>query len=99
MEPAYLCRAQSKAKLKARNGGKCGGLSWRSSTAHSAGLRVSELNAENATEIAMVNANWLYRRPVIPGKNAIGTNTAPRTADVAMIGPVTSFIATLAAII
>ena len=28
------------------------------------------------TEIATVNANWLYSRPVTPGMNATGTNTA-----------------------
>ena len=46
-----------------------------------------------ATEIAMVSANWLYSRPVTPGRKATGTNTASSTAVVAMIGPVTSRIA------
>ena len=33
----------------------------------------------------------------MPGRNATGTNTAISTAVVAMIGPVTSFIADFAA--
>ena len=47
----------------------------RSRRADSAGVRVSALNADSTTANAMVSANCGYRRPVVPGKNATGTNT------------------------
>ena len=49
-------------------------------------------------EKAMVSANWRKRIPVVPGKNATGTNTATSTSDVAMTAPVTSFMAAEAAL-
>ena len=89
---------ESNESLKIRNGliRSSRGV-WRSSTPESAGLRLSELNADNPTENAMVNANWLYNWPAMPGMNAVGTKTASRTAVVATIGGVTSFIAATAA--
>ncbi len=45
-------------------------------------------------ENAMVSANCRNRMPVVPGKNATGTNTATRTSEVAITAPATSFIAT-----
>ena len=66
--------------------------------ADSAGVRVSALKAEIAIENAMVSANWRNRMPVVPGKNATGTNTATSTSDVAMTAPATSFMASGAAL-
>ena len=48
-------------------------------------------------EKAIVSANWRNRIPVVPGKNATGTNTATRTSEVAITAPVTSFMAADAA--
>ena len=49
------------------------------------------------TEIAIVTANCRYSSPVSPPRNAIGTNTAVSVSTIAMIGPVTSRIALIAA--
>jgi hypothetical protein len=48
------------------------------STEHSAGLSESAGQAEIITEMPIVTANCWYGRPVIPGINAVGTNTAAR---------------------
>ncbi len=61
-------------------------------------MKVRALNAEMETENAMVSANWRKRSPVVPGKNATGTNTATSTREVATTAPVTSFMATEAAL-
>ena len=61
--------------------------------AASAGLNVSELNAENTVETAIVTANCRKNCPVIPPMNAHGTNTAHNTTATAMTGPVTSSMA------
>ena len=45
---------------------------WRTS----AGLSVSELNAEMIVETAIVRANWRKNWPVMPEMNTQGTNTA-----------------------
>ena len=42
----------------------------------SAGLSVSELNAEMTVDEAIVRANWRKNWPVMPVMNAQGTNTA-----------------------
>src|SRR5207244_8001792 len=55
------------------------------------------LKAEMEIEKAIVSANWRNRIPVVPGKNATGTNTATRTSEVAITAPVTSFMAADAA--
>ncbi len=65
--------------------------------ADSAGVSVSALNAEIVIENAIVSANCRNRMPVVPGKNATGTNTATNTRDVAITAPVTSPIASDAA--
>src|SRR5712672_2874657 len=66
--------------------------------ADSAGVSVCALNAEIATENAMVSANWRNKIPVVPGNSATGTKTATSTNDVATTAPATSFIATDAAL-
>src|ERR1700744_2198107 len=65
--------------------------------ADSAGLSVSALNADKITEIAIVTANCWYNRPVIPGINAGGTNTADNTSALPTTGPEMSSIALRAA--
>ena len=52
---------------------------------------------EMTTEMAIVTANCRYSSPVRPPRNAIGTNTATSVSTIAMIGPVTSRIALIAA--
>ena len=64
---------------------------------HRAGLKVKALMAENNTEMAMVIANCWYKRPVIPGVKATGTNTAIKIIAIAITGPATSFMAKLVA--
>ena len=54
----------------------CPSRRGRSSRAASAGLSVSELNAEMTVETAMVSANCRKNWPVMPLMNAHGTNTA-----------------------
>ena len=65
--------------------------------AASAGLSVSELNAEITVETAIVRANWRKNWPVMPLMKAQGTNTAQSTRPTAITGPVTSSIALKAA--
>src|SRR6185295_15365447 len=50
------------------------------------GLNVRALKAERLTEIAMVTANCWYRRPVMPGMKAVGTNTAASTSAMPTTG-------------
>ena len=68
-----------------------------SSSAASAGLSVSALNADRITEIAMVTANCWYSRPVMPGMNAVGMNTAESTSAMPITGPEISSMAFSAA--
>ncbi len=68
-----------------------------SSNADSAGLSVSALIDEIATEMAMVIANCWYSAPVMPPIVATGTNTAIRDSDVATIGAETSRMASMVA--
>src|SRR5207247_9310677 len=49
------------------------------------------------TEMAIVMANCWYKRPVIPGINAVGTNTAARLRAMAMTDRETSSMALNAA--
>src|SRR5215468_10454140 len=58
----------------------------RSNSAESAGLSERALNAEKITEIAIVRANCWYKRPVIPGRNAVEMNTAERTSAMPITG-------------
>ena len=69
----------------------------RSKSAASAGLKVSELNAEIKVELAIVSANWRKNWPVMPEMKAQGTNTAERTSPIAITGPETSSIARIVA--
>ena len=66
--------------------------------AESAGVRVKALKAEMEIEKAMVRANCRNKMPVVPGKNATGTNTATSTREVAMTALATSLMATEAAL-
>jgi hypothetical protein len=68
----------------------------RSST-HRAGVSVSATMPEITTAIAIVTANCRYSSPVRPPRKATGTNTAHSTSTMAMTGPVTSFMALMAA--
>ena len=52
---------------------------------------------EITTDTAMVIANCLYISPARPPRKPTGTNTAHSTRTMAMIGPVTSSIASIAA--
>src|ERR1700681_2540968 len=65
--------------------------------AASAGLNDSALKADNTTETAMVTANCWYNRPVMPGMNADGMNTADRTRAMPTTGPEISSMALSAA--
>ena len=49
------------------------------------------------TAIEIVIENCRYSSPVSPPRNAIGTNTDTSTSTIATTGPVTSFIAMIAA--
>ncbi len=69
----------------------------RSKMAHSAGLRVRALIELNTVAIEIVMANCLKSVPVMPGMKMVGTNTASRTSVVAITGPETSRIDTMAA--
>src|SRR5674476_1625442 len=57
----------------------------RSSSAESAGARLSALNAEIRTEIAIVTANCLFSRPWMPPRNATGRKTDDRMSAIALI--------------
>ena len=74
------------------SGSRC---SWRSSSrmAHSAGLSVSELNAERMVETAIVKANWRKNRPGMPVMNTQGRNTQASTSPMAITGAETSDMA------
>ena len=47
----------------------------RASSAARDGVSVTALNTDRTTAHAMVKANCWYICPVVPGKNATGTNT------------------------
>ena len=65
----------------------------RSSIAASAGDSVSALKAEIITEMAMVIANCLFRRPWMPPMNPTGMNTDARISAMLTTGPDTSCMA------
>src|SRR6266540_1702922 len=69
-----------------------------SSTAQSAGLRVSALTAEISMATETATANWRKSWPLMPGMKATGTNTDNKTNVMARIGPVISAMAFLQAI-
>ena len=64
-----------------------------SSKPHSAGLSVSELNAEKNVETAIVRANWRKNWPVMPVMKAHGNEHAHQHQRDGDDGPVTSLIA------
>src|SRR5712672_3712817 len=69
----------------------CG--SWTlNSTAHRAGLRVSETKHEITVDAAIVAANWRKNSPEIPERKAEGTKTAHRVSAIEMSAPPTSSI-------
>ena len=88
--------ARPNQRLKPRKNAPSGpriSFRGRRSSAESAGLSVSALNAEISTDIAIVTANCWYIRPVIPGMNAVGMNTAARMSAIATTGPDTCSMA------
>ncbi len=62
------------------------------------GVIVRALIAEITVEAAMVTANCLKKRPVMPLMNAHGTKTAHKTSVIARIGPLISSIALMVAV-
>ena len=64
-----------------------------SSSGHRAGVSVSELNALSSVLTAMVMANCWKNWPVMPGMNALGTNTAASTSEIPRMALPTSDIA------
>ena len=63
------------------------GTVGRSHIAHCVGLSVAALTALSSAVAAMTSANCAYMRPVRPGRNAAGMNTAISTSVMPMIGP------------
>ena len=63
-----------------------------SSTALSAGLRLSETRQEITVKAAMVVANCVKNRPEMPEKKADGTKTAHSVSAMAMSAAETSLI-------
>ena len=67
------------------------------STAQSAGLKVSDTKQEISVEAAIVTANWRKNCPVMPDRNADGTNTAHSVSAIEISAPPTSRMVTWAA--
>ena len=81
----YVLRPRSNRRLKTPNGPRvCDSVASLRSKAHSAGVSVSATIPDSTTETAMVIANCLYMRPVMPPKNATGTNTEHSTSTMAI---------------
>src|SRR5712671_2321228 len=69
----------------------CG--SWSlNSTAHRAGLRVSETKHEMTVDAAIVTANCRKKSPEIPERKADGTKTAHNVSAIEISAPPTSSI-------
>ena len=79
--------------LRLRAARSCG----LSSSAHSAGLRVSETKQEITVEAAIVTANWRKNWPEMPVMKAEGTNTAHSASAIAISAPPTSSMVRCAA--
>jgi hypothetical protein len=90
-----VVRANQRLKPRARRFSLL--CSFFSSHTHSDGVSVMATKPESTAAIEMVTANCRYSSPVRPPRKAIGMNTAHSTSTMAMIGPVTSFIALIAA--
>src|SRR4029077_8800111 len=67
------------------------------STAHKAGLKVSDTKHEINVDTAIVTANWRKNCPVMPDRKAEGTNTAHSVSAIEISAPPTSFMVTCAA--
>ena len=67
-----------------------------SHSAHCVGFSVNAFTAEISAVAAITSANCRYICPVIPGMNAGGRNTDINTSVIPMIGPISSFIASIA---
>jgi hypothetical protein len=65
--------------------------------AHCVGLSVAALIALSSAVAAITRANCAYMRPVRPGRNAAGRNTAISTRVMPMIGPNSWSMARIAA--
>ena len=86
----YQVVVLSKAELKPLKKTFCDPCRGLRISAHMAGLMVSALIELKKVEMAMVRENWRKSSPVIPPRNAGGTNTAMRTNVVPMTAPLTS---------
>ncbi len=73
------------------------GLIGRNHNAHCVGFKVTALTALITAVAAMTSANWRYICPVMPGMNAGGRKTDISTRVMPMIGPNSSFIASMLA--
>src|SRR6267154_6307117 len=69
----------------------CGSWSLKS-TAHRAGLKVSETKHEMTVDAAIVTANCRKKSPDIPERNADGTKTAHSVSAIEISAPPTSSI-------
>src|SRR5713101_2326241 len=69
----------------------CGSRSLKS-TAHRAGLKVSETKHEMTVDAAIVTANWRKNSPEIPERKADGTKTAHNVSAIEISAPPTSSI-------
>ena len=67
------------------------------SSAHSAGLRVSETKQEMTVDAEIVTANWRKNCPEMPLMNADGMNTAHSVSAIASSAPPTSSMVRCAA--
>ncbi len=70
--------------------GRCSGSCGLNSSAHSAGLKVSDTISEITVAVAMVTANWRKNWPRMPERNTEGMNTADSTSAMAISAPPTS---------
>src|SRR3984893_6838377 len=66
------------------------GSSFLKSTAHRAGLRVSETKHEMTVDAAIVTANCRKKSPDIPERKADGTKTAHNVSAIEISAPPTS---------
>ena len=81
--------AASQRRIRGSGSGRRFLLAAAAASAASAGLSVSELNAEITVETAIVRANCRKNCPMMPLMNAQGTNTALSTRPTAITGPET----------
>src|SRR5262249_29102589 len=87
VEAAEPCRQQ--ARCKAARGADLAACGL-SSSAQSAGLRVSDTTQEITVEAAIVTANWRKNCPVMPDRKADGTKTAHNVSAIETSAPPTS---------